>query len=247
MGLIVPGVVDVVFVIVLVVIASLFEYYFFWPRFRAETAAGVEGARARAYRRGIIGQWTFAAVALAVWSWYHRSAAQWRLTLPGGWRLTLGILFVALAIGLVAVQLRSVIRLSPDKRVAVRPKLANVEFLLPHTGDEYRWFLFLSVTAGICEELLYRGYLAWFFATWVGDVWAMALVVAIFGIGHAYQGRKGATRATLAGAVMAAIVLATGSLIPAMIIHAMIDASGGTVGYWLFRSTPQTTRELIPT
>jgi len=93
----------------------------------------------------------------------------------------------------------------------------------------------------------YRGYLAWFFATWVGDVWAMALVVAIFGIGHAYQGRKGATRATLAGAVMAAIVLATGSLIPAMIIHAMIDASGGTVGYWLFRSTPQTTPELIPT
>ena len=59
---------------------------------------------------------------------------------------------------------------------------------------------------------------------------AMIAVVAIFGISHAYQGWKGAVKATIAGAVMAAIVLATGSLIPAMIVHALIDAGGGTVG-----------------
>ena len=90
-----------------------------------------------------------------------------------------------------------------------------------------------------CEELLYRGYLVWFFAPWLGTVGAMAFVVAIFGVSHAYQGRKGAIRATLAGTVMAAIVLGTGSLIPAMIVHALIDIGGGIVGYLLLRDTPE--------
>jgi membrane protease YdiL (CAAX protease family) len=106
---------------------------------------------------------------------------------------------------------------------------------LPHTARDERWFLALCVTAGFCEELLYRGYLVWFFAPWLGRMGAMAFAVAIFGVSHAYQGRKGAIRATIAGAVMAAIVLATDSLIPAMIVHGLIDVGGGTVGYWLLR------------
>ena len=107
--------------------------------------------------------------------------------------------------------------------------------MLPRTRQDETWFLILSATAGFCEEFLYRGYLAWFFAPWLGGIGAMIAVVAIFGISHAYQGWKGAVKATIAGAVMAAIVLATGSLIPAMIVHALIDAGGGTVGYWLLR------------
>ena len=67
----------------------------------------------------------------------------------------------------------------------------------------------------------------------------MVLVVVAFGIGHSYQGRKGAIRATLAGAVMAIIVLSTNSLVPAMIVHALIDAGSGTVGYWILREPAQ--------
>jgi membrane protease YdiL (CAAX protease family) len=107
--------------------------------------------------------------------------------------------------------------------------------MLPHTRQEELWFLILSTTAGFCEELVYRGYLPWVFAPWLGVPGAMAAVVAIFGLSHAYQGRKGAVRATIAGAVMAVIVMTTGSLIPAMIMHALIDICGGTVGYWLLR------------
>lgn len=242
-----PGGVDAVFVFVFVVVASLFEYYVFWPRFRAETAAGMEDARPRAYRRAILWQWIFAGTAFAIWAWYHRSAAQLRFIPPTGWRLALGAALVGAMVAFVVLQLRSVARLSPERRIAVRPKLASVEFLLPHTRAEYWWFVSLSITAGFCEELLYRGYLAWFLGPWLGDVGAMVVVVALFGIGHAYQGRKGATRATLAGAVMAAIVLATGSLIPAMIIHAMVDASSGTLGYWLLRPVSDDPVTIAPT
>jgi membrane protease YdiL (CAAX protease family) len=232
---------DYVFVLILLVAVSIFEHFYFWPRFRAEVAAGHAGARMRAYRRGVLGQWLFAAVALAIWTSYARPWAALRLALPHGWRLVLGTTFVLAAVALLALQLWSAGRLSPERRVAARPKVAGVAFMLPHTAHEERWFLALSSTAGFCEELLYRGYLPWFFARWLGQVGAMILVVVAFGIGHAYQGRKGATKATIAGAVMAAIVLATDSLIPAMIVHALIDIGGGTVGYWLLRE-PESAR-----
>ena len=107
--------------------------------------------------------------------------------------------------------------------------------MLPRTAGEHRWFIALSTTAGFCEELLYRGYLPWLFAPWLGRLGALLFVAVLFGTGHLYQGPKGAIRATVAGIVMVAIVLATNSLIPAMIAHALIDIGGGTVGYLLLR------------
>lgn len=234
-----PSLVDVVFAFVLVVVASVFEYVYFWPRFRADVAAGKPSARVSAYRRGVLGEWTFTIAAIAIWTTFARPWSAMRLALPHGWRLAVGFLFVLAAVALVVLQLWSVARLPIERRVAARPKLGNVAFMLPRTPREEGWFLALSTTAGFCEELLYRGYLPWFFAPWLGSAGAMALVVVLFGLGHAYQGRSGAIKATLAGAFMAALVLVTDSLIPAMIVHALVDIGSGTLGYWLLRDYPQ--------
>jgi membrane protease YdiL (CAAX protease family) len=231
----VPAAADLAFVFLLLVVASIYEYVYFWPRFRAAAAAGRPDARLWGYRRGVIGQWMFATAALAIWMLYGRPWTALRLGVPHGWRLALSAAFVAAALALVALQLWSVRRLSPERRSAARPKLGNVAFMLPRIAAEQRWFIALSITAGVCEELLYRGYLVWIIAPWLGPLGGMAAIVGAFGISHAYQGRTGAIRATLAGAVMAAIVLSSGSLIPAMIVHALIDIGGGTVGYWLLR------------
>ena len=236
-----PALVDVVFAFALLVVASICEYAYFWPRVRADVAAGKPSARVSAYRRGVFGEWAFAIAAIAIWIAFARPWSAMRLGLPHGWRLAVGLLFVLAGVGLVVLQLWSVARLPVERRVRARPKLDKVAFILPHTAREQSWFLTLSVTAGFCEELLYRGYLPWFFAPWLGSVGAMALVVVLFGIGHAYQGRSGTVRATLAGAFMAALVLVSNSLIPAMIVHALIDIGSGTVAYWLLRDYPEST------
>jgi membrane protease YdiL (CAAX protease family) len=233
-----PATVDYVFAVVVLVVTTVVEYVYFWPRFRADVAADRPGTRTRAYRRATAGQWLLTIVALAIWVGGHRPPEALGLTMPRGWPLAVAVTMVTLACALLGVQVWSVKRLSPDRRVAARPQLGGAAFMLPRTLHDYRSFLALSITAGFCEELLYRGYLPWFFAPWLGRVGAMALVVAIFGASHIYQGKSGAVRATIAGTVMAAIVLATGSLLPAMILHATIDVGGGTVGFLLLRHSP---------
>ena len=227
--------VDWVYVVLLLVGATAYEYLYFWPRFRAAVAAGQANARLGAYRRGVFGQWLFTITALAIWATQGRSWKSLGLAELRGWQLGLGIGIVLASIGLLVLQLWSVLRLPAERRVAARPKLGSLTFMLPHTAREQGWFVTLSLTAGFCEELLYRGYLPWFFTPWLGRPVAMLVVVLAFGISHLYQGRGGAIKATIAGAVMAGMVLATGSLIPAMIAHALTDIGGGTVGYLLLR------------
>ena len=226
---------DWIFVVVLLLGATVYELVYFWPRFRSAVAAGQPDARTRAYRRGVAGQWLFTIAALAIWATQGRAWELLGVVPPQGWRLGLGIGIVLAAVGLLTLQLWSVLRLPTARRIAARPQLGAVEFMLPHTGVEEGWFVALSLTAGFCEELLYRGYLHWFFTPWLGRPLAMVVVVLAFGLGHLYQGRKGAIKATITGGVMAAMVLATGSLIPAMIAHAVVDIGGGTVGYLLLR------------
>ena len=238
-----PTVVDVAFAFTLVVLVTLLEHYWFWPRFRAAVAGGDPNARVTGYRRGIVGQWLFTAVAVGIWLAYSRPFSALRLTLPATWQVVVGALLVAATLTLGYLQLASVLRLPSDRRLAIRPKLGAVAYLIPHTRREHRWFLGLSMTAGFCEEFLYRGYLTWLLSPWLGAPLAMLVVVIAFGLGHSYQGGRGAIRATIAGAVMGGIVLATNWLVPAMIVHALVDMSSGTAGYLLLREPERATTE----
>jgi uncharacterized protein len=248
-----PAFIDVAFVFLLLGVTTIFEYVYFWPRFRADAAAGRPGVRIWAYRRGIIAQWFFALFAIGIWIARGRPWSAMSLTLPRGWHLAVAGVIIVAAVALTVLQLWSVLRLPISRRIAVRPRLEALAFLLPRTRREEAWFVILSATAGFCEELLYRGYLVWFCAPWLGTVGGMLTIVVVFGLSHAYQGRQGTIKATIAGAVMAAIVLVTGSLIPAMIAHMLIDVGGGTVGYLLLRdyaiteqTEPAPVAELIP-
>lgn len=225
---------DIVLTVALLAVTSLVDYGYYWPRFRAALAAGDPAVRMRIYRLAL-GQWLWAAAAIAIWTLYARPWPDLGLSLPQGWRLALSIGYAIAATAFLALQLWSVARLSPEQRAAARPTLGAVALVLPHTAAEHRWFLAVSVTAGVCEELLWRGYLPWFFAPWLGNVGAMVAMVLVFGIAHIYQGWQGAFKAILVGAVMVAIVLSTGSLLPAMVAHTLTDIGGGTVGYWLLR------------
>jgi membrane protease YdiL (CAAX protease family) len=101
----------------------------------------------------------------------------------------------------------------------------------------------VAFTAGCCEELFYRGYLPYVIGTWIpalsGTVWPLVVSTVVFGIGHSYQGWAGLVKATIGGAIAAAIVGWAGVLWPAMLLHALVDVNGGVTGWLLLRRAPQ--------
>lgn len=97
--------------------------------------------------------------------------------------------------------------------------------LVPSTHIERFDWVLLSVVSGIVQEILYRGfgllYLQRFIGTGVGTA---ALVTSVaFGLAHAYQGWRGVLAMTFLGLGLAFLFLATGSLLPAIAMHVLVD------------------------
>jgi membrane protease YdiL (CAAX protease family) len=112
-------------------------------------------------------------------------------------------------------------------RLGVRES-ATLAGLLPRTAPERLAFVGLSLTAGFCEELVFRGFLVPAITTAVdASVVAALIAAAVFGLVHAYQGFAGALRAAALGVLLAVPLLATGSILPAILAHAAIDLIGG--------------------
>jgi membrane protease YdiL (CAAX protease family) len=120
----------------------------------------------------------------------------------------------------------------------VRAQIDPLRPLLPHTSAEWQAFTPLAVTAGICEEVLFRGYLVWLLTPWLGLYGAAGVSMVIFGVAHSYQGPSFALRAFLAGVVMGALALVTGSVLPGIVLHAIVDMAGGYLGHVALREEP---------
>ena len=153
---------------------------------------------------------------------------------PVGWRLALTIALLAALMMLFRAQLRAIRRLDPAKRDRIRTRQAALSPLIPHNRVERAWFIAVAITAGLCEEFIYRGFLLWAFAPWLG-LWGAALASTVsFGLAHAYQGRGGAIRAGTFGAVFVVLAIAMGSVVPGMMLHALLDLISGEASYAIF-------------
>lgn len=106
--------------------------------------------------------------------------------------------------------------------------LKSFSYFFPATWTERRWFAFLCITAGICEETLYRGFLLHylhFFPCTLGLTLALLVSSVIFGLGHLYGGVGGVVGSVLVGFLLGLLFLLTESLLLPMLLHALFDVS----------------------
>lgn len=115
---------------------------------------------------------------------------------------------------------------------AFRRHTAGFAGLMPNNSVECAAFVLVSLTAGVCEETLYRGFLIRFLhegALALPIAAALAVSSLIFGLNHAYQGVRGVISTTLVGVALGLVFLLSGSLWPAIVLHALIDAQAAYV------------------
>jgi membrane protease YdiL (CAAX protease family) len=102
--------------------------------------------------------------------------------------------------------------------------------MLPHGGIELTLWIALSVTAGICEETIFRGYLQrQFMALTKSAAAGILLSAAAFGAAHAYQGFRMTILIGLYGAMFGILAYWRGSVRPGMIAHAWNDSLNGVI------------------
>jgi membrane protease YdiL (CAAX protease family) len=184
------------------------------------------------YSLTIAYEWFLAA--LAVWGLHLRRVpvrqllGEWQ---PGirAWFADLGVALGYWACALLMLGLlgNALVKLSgshidPQKIGGITQKLA------PVTGLEMILFLVLSISAGICEELVFRGYLQQQFARMGGSMWlGVVLSALVFGGAHGYEGVAGVVLISVYGAMFGVLALWRRGLRTGMIAHAWHDSLSG--------------------
>jgi hypothetical protein len=184
------------------------------------------------YLMTIAYEWVLAG--LAWWGIHLRKVplrqliGEWRPA-ARGWLADFG---AALVFWVVALMLLSVIarvlqhgfgsHLDPRKIAEVTQRLA------PVSGIEMVLFLILSISAGICEEFVFRGYLQQQFTRIGGRVWVgVALAALAFGAAHGYEGISGVLLIAAYGAMFGVLALFRRGLRTGMMAHVWHDSVSG--------------------
>lgn len=107
----------------------------------------------------------------------------------------------------------------------------TVQGLLPQTWLEIVLWMALSASAGVCEEIVFRGYFQKQFQAITGSIaLAVVLQALIFGAGHAYQGMKQVVVISVLGVLYGLLAAWRKNLRPGMIAHTGSDIVGGLLG-----------------
>jgi membrane protease YdiL (CAAX protease family) len=100
----------------------------------------------------------------------------------------------------------------------------DITYLLPRTPFERIVWIMLSLSAGVAEELSFRGFVLTRMEILTGSVWPGVILSSFsFGIGHLYQGWAGVVIIGVYGLMFSLLFIARGSLIPCIVAHILQD------------------------
>jgi uncharacterized protein len=174
-------------------------------------------------------QWI--AVIVVAWrAWAHGlTAQQLGLVMPRPFWLSL--ITVCGAAVIVTLQWLNLRRMGRSTSPLRGPLQALAERILPRSTIELVPFLALAVTAGLCEEFLYRGF-AMAVISQAGLPTGLVILLSsiLFGLAHLYQGRAGFVSTMVLGLLFGTSRAALGSLVPVIVWHAGVDVVAGLAG-----------------
>ncbi|MDH3216762.1 MAG: CPBP family intramembrane metalloprotease [Candidatus Krumholzibacteria bacterium] len=221
---------DILFVAIIAVASPIYGVWDF-RRLKARRQAAIPNAGVEFYVTTLIVGW---ALTFAVSAWWYLANRDFSAIGLGfateGWGWWVGGSLAVLACVFLVIQSVVVLR-NPERIQTVRKQQGSVDLmaLIPKNEREARWWPAVSLTAGVCEELLYRGFLiavfSYLFNTWM----ALGLSTIIFGLGHFYQGPSGVLKTGFVGLILGALYILTGSLWAPILVHFVLDLNSGVL------------------
>ncbi|GAA6206125.1 CPBP family intramembrane glutamic endopeptidase [Thalassotalea sp. SU-HH00458] len=147
------------------------------------------------------------------------------------WQIMTGLGLLSLLIVYFIYDLKLLVN-DQDKQQKLAEQMASFAWFMPKTKPQMLIFtLGLSVSAGICEELIFRGYILNALSQHLGVILSVILSSALFGLCHFYQGVFHVFRTFIIGIVFCLIYLGCETIIIPIILHIVLDVYGGISSY----------------
>lgn len=226
-----PDIYDHILLAIIAVVLPIWGFLSDTPTNRDRWRAEPE-ARLKTYRKVMLVQWLLVGIVIALWLWRERSLADLGLSIALHWQLIVGCIIMLAIIIFLFVQQRIAIS-AHEERDKIKALLDRMAPFLPRSARElWPHFAMLCLTAGVCEEILYRGWLFWYLGSYIGETTLamtgiVILAAIIFGLAHAYQGKRGIIQVLVLALIFGGLYVFMGTLWPLMVFHAAIDLNGG--------------------
>lgn len=198
------------------------------------------------YRANSLFLWAIAAVALLIWYFLQRPWPALGLTWPHFvnqnhlvWAIIVAILFILAYSADVWFN-----TISYASRQKSRTHWLESAPFMPADWVEWRHFTILAFSAACTEEIIFRGYLVYYFAlllhqTTYSLVLSLLIPSLSFSLVHMYQGGKSVIKIFFFAMGFGVLYLLTQSLLWPVLIHLLVDLAGGYMTVKLFQETPE--------
>ncbi len=175
--------------------------------------------------------WIAAILVTAYWWYMGRNLSTMGMALPSGKNQALTWGLSALLIALYILDLVYSFRNEEARKETAMEQESNTPFL-PDSFREFPAYIWLCISAGSCEEVLYRGFMVTYFMPmgFEKDKFPFMALIApaiLFSLAHFYQGWHAVMKIFILSILLGAIYISSGSLIMGMVLHFAIDLTGG--------------------
>lgn len=185
--------------------------------------------------------WGLAAIAVGCWV-AVRPLAEMGFRLPRTDTFAQSLVLVAVTIFLFAADWTR--QMLPGQIAQARRDWHRFTPFLPQTAAEVAHGMVVAASAGVCEEIIFRGYLVSYVQALLADSslatpMAVILPSIVFGAIHGYQGIEGIVKITLLAVMLSLVFLSSGSLLYVILLHFAIDVVAMVSSPWLSRLPEQ--------
>lgn len=218
--------VDHIFIVMLFLVQPIYGY-FTHTRLLQRTRSGELTDRVRLYKETMAVEWLALAALAAAWLMLDRSAADLGFVTSAPTQIWIGSAVLCVVTVFLVYAWYSASRMSAEQKADQLKTVGDMIYLLPHSGRDYRYFVAMSITAGVVEEVLYRAFTFWYLAHFM-PIWAVVGISSVaFGLGHSYQGVGGMVKVALVGVCFGLLYVFTGSIWLPILAHAVFDIAQG--------------------
>jgi membrane protease YdiL (CAAX protease family) len=205
--------------------------YISFRRLMKRIDGGLAPNRMQLYKHTIMSHWALFVIAILVWNRSGRPWAQMGVSTAIDWSFFTAALLTLAAIGFLIFQVGQVMKADQPTIDRLARKFGRLEPLIPHTGHELSRFYAVSLSAGVVEEILWRGFLIAYLTQFLPLLAAATISAAGFGLAHAYQGTQQVPRIALVGAVFVVLYLMSGTIWLPIVLHTAMDILQGRLAY----------------